>query len=138
MVSRLTSDIDAIMELLANGFDSLVTAVLTMVGVGVLLLVLDFELGAVCLLCFPVLMLLVRWFSRASSRTYRKVRETSALTIVQFIETMTGIKAVQAYRRERRNSSEVNWLIPVVEAYSWPIWYCTNLGSHPSSSRCVA
>lgn len=104
VVSRLTSDIDAIMELLANGFDTLVTAVLTMVGVGVLLLVLDLELGAVCLLCFPVLLLLVRWFSRASSRTYRKVRETSALTIVQFIETMTGIKAVQAYRREQRNS----------------------------------
>ncbi|GAA1844837.1 ABC transporter ATP-binding protein [Microlunatus capsulatus] len=104
VVSRLTSDIDAIMELLANGFDSLVTAVLTMVGVGVLLLVLDVELGAVCLLCFPVLMLLVRWFSRSSSRTYRTVRETSALTIVQFIETMTGIKAVQAYRREHRNA----------------------------------
>ena len=104
VVSRLTSDIDAIMELLANGFDSLITAVLTMVGVGVLLLVLDFQLGAVCLLCFPVLMLLVRWFSRSSSRTYRKVRETSALTIVQFIETMTGIKAVAAYRRQRRNS----------------------------------
>lgn len=104
VVSRMTSDIDAIMELLANGFDSLITAVLTMVGVGVLLLVLDVKLGAVCLLCFPVLMLLVRWFSRASSRTYRRVRETSALTIVQFIETMTGIKAVQAYRREHRNA----------------------------------
>ena len=38
VVSRLTSDIDAIMELLAGGFDGLVTAVLTMVGVGVLLL----------------------------------------------------------------------------------------------------
>ncbi|WP_375430075.1 ABC transporter ATP-binding protein [uncultured Friedmanniella sp.] len=104
VVSRMTSDIDAIMELLANGFDSLITAVLTMVGVGVLLLVLDLKLGAVCLLCFPILMLLVRWFSRASSRTYRRVRETSALTIVQFIETMTGIKAVQAYRREHRNA----------------------------------
>jgi ATP-binding cassette subfamily B protein len=104
VVSRLTSDVDAIMELLANGFDSLITAVLTMVGVGVLLLVLDLKLGAVCLVCFPILMLLVRWFSRASSRTYRRVRETSALTIVQFIETMTGIKAVAAYRRERRNS----------------------------------
>ncbi len=104
VVSRLTSDIDAIMELLANGFDSLVSAALTLVGVGVLLLVLDFRLGAVCLVCFPVLMLLVRWFSRASSKTYRKVRETSALTIVQFIETMTGIKAVTAYRREHRNA----------------------------------
>ena len=48
-------------------------------------------------------MLLVRWFSGASARTYRRVRETSALVIVQFIETMTGIRAVQAYRREPRN-----------------------------------
>ena len=74
-----------------------------MIGVGVLLLTLDLRLGAVCLICFPILMWLVRWFSRSSSRTYRRVRETSALVIVQFIETMTGIRAVQAYRRERRN-----------------------------------
>lgn len=104
VVSRLTSDIDAIAEMLQNGFDGLITAVLTMIGVGVLLLTLDLKLGAVCLLCFPLLLLLVRWFSRASSRTYRRVRELSALVIVQFVETMTGIRAVQAYRRERRNS----------------------------------
>lgn len=104
VVSRLTNDIDAIMELLQGGFDGLITAVLTMVGVGVLLLTLDFRLGAVCLIGFPVLVLLVRWFSRASSRTYRKVRESSALVIVQFVETMTGIRAVQAYRREPRNA----------------------------------
>ncbi|HYI58352.1 MAG TPA: ABC transporter ATP-binding protein [Microlunatus sp.] len=104
VVSRLTNDIDAIMELLQGGFDGLVTAVLTMVGVGILLLALDFQLGAVCLIGFPVLMLLVRWFSRASALTYRKVRETSALVIVQFVETMTGIRAVQAYRREPRNA----------------------------------
>jgi ATP-binding cassette subfamily B protein len=103
VVSRLTNDTDAIAELLANGFDGLITAALTMIGVGVLLLTLDLRLGAVCLICFPILMWLVRWFSRSSSRTYRRVRETSALVIVQFIETMTGIRAVQAYRRERRN-----------------------------------
>jgi ATP-binding cassette subfamily B protein len=103
VVSRLTNDIDAIMELLAGGFDGIITAVLTMVGVGVLLLVLDLKLGAVCLLCFPILLLLVRWFSRQSSITYRAVRENSALVIVQFVETMTGIRAVEAYRRERRN-----------------------------------
>ena len=74
-----------------------------MLGVGVLLLTLDLKLGAVCLLSFPVLMLLVRWFSRASSRTYRRVRENSALVIVHFVETMTGIRAVEAYRRQRRN-----------------------------------
>ncbi|HET9873363.1 MAG TPA: ABC transporter ATP-binding protein [Propionibacteriaceae bacterium] len=103
VVSRLTSDIDAITELLAGGFDGLVTAVLTMLGVGVMLLVLDLRLGAVCLLCFPILLLLVRWFSRQSSVTYRAVRERSALVIVQLVETLTGIRAVQAYRREPRN-----------------------------------
>jgi ATP-binding cassette, subfamily B, bacterial len=104
VVSRLTSDIDAIAELLVGGFDGLISAVLTMVGVGILLLTLDLKLGAVCLICFPILMLLVRWFSRSSSRTYRRVREASALVIVHFVETMTGIRAVQAYRREPRNS----------------------------------
>lgn len=103
VISRLTSDLDAIQELVSSGLDSLITAVLTLVGVGVFLLVLDWRLGLVCLLSFPIIMLVLRWFSLESSRTYRKVREMSALVIVQFVETMTGIRAVQAYRREPRN-----------------------------------
>ena len=104
VTSRLTSDVDAISELLVGGFDGLVTAVLTMVGVAGLMLSLDVELGLVCLVCFPLLLLLVRWFARRSAEVYRNVRELSALVIVQFVETMTGIRAVQAYRREARNS----------------------------------
>ena len=103
VVSRLTNDTDAIAELLAEGFDGLITAALTMIGVGILLITLDVELGLTCLICFPLLMFLVRWFSRNSTRTYRRVRETSAMVIVSFVETMTGIRAVQAYRRQRRN-----------------------------------
>ena len=53
VVSRLTSDVDAIMELLVGGFDGLVSAALTMVGVAVLLLTLDLHLGAVCLVVLP-------------------------------------------------------------------------------------
>ena len=103
VVSRLTNDTDAIAELLAEGFDGLITAALTMIGVGILLITLDAELGLACLICFPLLMVLVRWFSRNSTQTYRRVRETSAMVIVSFVETMTGIRAVQAYRRQRRN-----------------------------------
>lgn len=103
VVSRSTSDVEAIQEMTDSGFDGLITAVLTMVGTAVLLLTLDWQLGLVCLLGFPVLILLVRWFSRESTRTYRTVRETAALVIVHFVETMTGVRAVQAYRRERRN-----------------------------------
>ena len=55
VISRQTSDMDAIYEMLETGFDGLVTAVLTLVGVAVLLMVLDVKLGLVALLCFPFL-----------------------------------------------------------------------------------
>ncbi len=103
VVSRSTNDVEAIQDMLETGFDSLITAVLTLVGTSVLLVVLDVKLGLLCLAAVPVLVLLVWWFQRESSKTYREVREISALVIVQFVETMTGIKAVQAYRREPRN-----------------------------------
>ena len=103
VVSRSTNDVDAIQEMLQNGFDSLITAVLTLFGTSVLLIFLDWRLGLMCLVAFPILVLMAAWFRAESTKTYREVREAAALVIVQFVETMTGIKAVQAYRRERRN-----------------------------------
>jgi ABC-type multidrug transport system fused ATPase/permease subunit len=103
VVSRSTNDVDAIEEMLETGFDSLITAVLTLVGTAILLVALDVRLGLMCLAAFPILVGLVWWFSAESAKTYREVRESAALVIVQFVETMTGIKAVQAYRREPRN-----------------------------------
>ncbi|GAA3518495.1 ABC-type multidrug transport system fused ATPase/permease subunit [Streptosporangium album] len=103
VVARLTSDIDAISEMLQSGFDGLVTAVLTLTGTAVLLLVLDVHLAVVALLPLPVLLLFTRWFRRQSTITYRRTRETVALVIVHFVESMTGIRAVQAFRREPRN-----------------------------------
>ncbi|MGE0215308.1 ABC transporter ATP-binding protein [Mycolicibacterium sp.] len=103
VVSRSTNDVEAIQDMLETGFDSLITAVLTLAGTAVLLVVLDVKLGLMCLVAFPALVALVWWFRSESAKTYREVREISALVIVQFVETMTGIKAVQAYRREPRN-----------------------------------
>jgi ATP-binding cassette subfamily B protein len=103
VVSRSTNDVEAIQDMLETGFDSLITAVLTLIGTAILLVTLDVRLGLMCLAAFPVLVALVWWFRDESAKTYRKVRESAALVIVQFVETMTGIKAVQAYRREPRN-----------------------------------
>ncbi len=103
VVSRSTNDVEAIQDMLENGFDSLITAALTLAGTGVLLVVLDVRLGLMCLAAFPILAGLVWWFATESAKTYRRVRDSAALVIVQFVETMTGIKAVQAYRREPRN-----------------------------------
>ncbi|KYH44471.1 ABC transporter ATP-binding protein [Branchiibius sp. NY16-3462-2] len=103
VVSRSTNDVEAIQEMLENGFDGLITAVLTLFGTAALLIVLDVKLGLMCLISFPFLVVLAMWFRRESAITYRGVRENAALVIVQFVETMTGIQAVQAYRRQARN-----------------------------------
>ena len=103
VVSRSTNDVEAIQDMLETGFDSLITAVLTLVGTAILLVTLDVRLGLMCLAAFPILVVLIWWFSSESAKVYRKVRESAALVIVQFVETMTGIKAVHAYRREPRN-----------------------------------
>ncbi len=103
VVSRSTNDVEAIQEMLETGFDSLITAVLTLFGTAVLLIYLDWRLGLMCLVSFPILVALAAWFRAESARTYREVRDSAALVIVQFVETMTGIRAVQAYRREPRN-----------------------------------
>ena len=103
VVSRSTNDVEAIQDMLETGFDGLITAILTLGGTAVLLVVLDVHLGLVCLAAFPILVALIWWFRTQTSKVYLKVRESAALVIVQFVETMTGIKAVQAYRREPRN-----------------------------------
>lgn len=111
VISRSTSDMDAIEEMLDTGFDGLITAALTLVGTAVMLLVLDFKLGLVALVSFPFLLWLTSWFRRRSAIAYRRTRATIAALIVHFVESMTGIRAVQAFRREPRNEeifAEVN------------------------------
>ncbi|HEY0690340.1 MAG TPA: ABC transporter ATP-binding protein [Kribbella sp.] len=103
VISRLTSDVDVIDEMLETGFDGLVTALLTLFGTAILLLTLDVRLGLVSLLSFPLLFVLTAWFRRRSALVYRRTREAVALVIVHFVESMTGIRAVQAFRREPRN-----------------------------------
>ncbi|MEU6075649.1 ABC transporter ATP-binding protein [Micromonospora sp. NPDC047074] len=103
MVSRLTSDLDSIGELAGGGIDGLVLAVLSILSVAGILLWLDLPLAAVTLLAFPFLIWLTRWFARASADAWRRTRETVALVIVHFVESMRGIRAVQAFRREPRN-----------------------------------
>jgi len=103
VISRQTSDIDAIYEMLETGFDGLVTAALTLFGTSALLLFLDVKLGLVALLCGPFVAWLTNWFRKSSAKTYRLTREKVALVIVHFVESMGGIRAVQAFRREPRN-----------------------------------
>jgi ATP-binding cassette, subfamily B, bacterial len=103
VISRQTSDVEAIAELLGHGLLQLTTSTLTLVGISVILLVQDVQLALVSLSVVPVLWLLTRWFRHHSERAYRATREAIALVIVHFVESLGGIQAVHSFRRERRN-----------------------------------
>jgi ATP-binding cassette, subfamily B, bacterial len=105
IISRQTSDIDAISDLFEEGLDSLISAILTLLLVGTGMLLLDWQLGLVVLAGFIPLTWLTTWFRRESASAYRRTREAIALVIVHFVETFGGIRAVQAFRREPRNSA---------------------------------
>ena len=103
VISRQTSDVEAIAELLGHGLLQLTTSVLTLAGITVLLVVLDPVLAVVSLAVMPALWLLTRWFRHHSEQAYRATREAIALVIVHFVESLGGIQAVHAFRREPRN-----------------------------------
>ncbi|WP_291053250.1 ABC transporter ATP-binding protein [Herbiconiux sp.] len=111
IISRQTSDLDAIRELLDSGINQLVQGVLYMVFTAVALFLLDVESGFILLGALVPLAVLTRWFQLRSQRLFRRTRVASARLIVKFVESMTGIRAVKAFRTEKRNEDEFGGLV---------------------------
>ncbi|AUY49774.1 ABC transporter ATP-binding protein [Streptomyces sp. CB01881] len=105
IISRATSDVDALRELLSEGLQELLTVFLSVCYISVLLLVMDWRLGLVSLGSFVPLFLIARSFRRRSRLVYRRSRTSAASLIVRFTETMNGIRPVKAFRRERANDA---------------------------------
>jgi ABC-type multidrug transport system fused ATPase/permease subunit len=103
VISRQTSDIEALEDMLKSGIVTLVTSVLTLVGIAVVLVVLNAQLAVPVLASLPILWAMTRWFRGQSERAYRATRDAIALVIVHFVESLGGIQAVHAFRREPRN-----------------------------------
>lgn len=110
LIARQTSDLDSIREFLGESLNSVVAGVLLMLFTAAALLLLDGWSGAILLLSLVPLALLTRWFQRRSRVVFRKSRVASAKLIVKFVETMTGIRAVQAFRAESRNNEHFGQL----------------------------
>ncbi|MGN6743766.1 MAG: ABC transporter ATP-binding protein [Amnibacterium sp.] len=106
IISRQTSDLDSIRELLDGGVNELVMSVLYMFFTAVGLVLVDPTSGLVLVCSFLPLALLLGWFQRKSEAVFRESRVASAKLIVHFVETMTGMRAVQAFRKEGRNNDD--------------------------------
>ncbi|TFD49122.1 ABC transporter ATP-binding protein [Cryobacterium frigoriphilum] len=111
IISRQTSDLDAIRELLDSGINQLVQGVLYMLFTAIALFLVDGTSGLVLFGALIPLAVLTRWFQVRSQTLFRQSRVASASLIVHFVETMTGIRAVKAFRKEKRNEKQFGGLV---------------------------
>jgi len=101
VVARMTNDIEAMSDLVTDGLVTFITSVITLLGIAVILVLMDWQLALATLTVAPALALAATRFRRQSSAAWRRVRETATVVTVQLQEALSGVRAIQAFRRER-------------------------------------
>jgi ATP-binding cassette subfamily B protein len=106
IMTRMTSDIEALAQLFQQGLVTLVVAGLTAPGVAVALFVLDWRLAAAAMTVVPPLAVLTWWFRRSSDAAYARVRDKVAGVMASLQEGLSGVRVTHAFARQDRNYSE--------------------------------
>jgi ABC-type multidrug transport system fused ATPase/permease subunit len=106
IIARLTSDVDALSDVLSQGLATLVSNVLMLCAAIVGLFILDWRLGLVALVVVPPGIVITRWFQRRSHAAQSDVRTKISILTAQIAESVAGMAIVQAFNRERAFQSE--------------------------------
>jgi ABC-type multidrug transport system fused ATPase/permease subunit len=101
IISRLTSDVDALSDVLSQGLTALVVNSLTLIAAVIGLFVLDWRLGLVAMVILPPTVVGARIFQVRSHAAFLRVRETIAALTAQIAESIAGVAIIQAFNRER-------------------------------------
>jgi ATP-binding cassette subfamily B protein len=108
IVARMTNDIEAIGTVLSDGIIGLITGLITLLGIGAILILLDWRLALITLLVVPPLAALAIWFRRRTRPAWRAVREAATTVTVRLQEALTGIHTIQAFHREQAAADQVD------------------------------
>ena len=111
VIARQTSDLESIGELLSGGLSELVVGGMFMLFTAGALFLLDPQSFLVLLVALVPLAVLTRWFQLGTNKGYRQQRVASSRLIQYFVETMTGIRAVKAFRKEKSNEDHFGGLV---------------------------
>jgi ATP-binding cassette subfamily B protein len=104
VMSRMTSDIENLQQLLQDGLSQLAIQGLTMVVITVILFTINVELALITVvLVLPALFAASVWFKRASERGYDRVRDGIASVLADLSESLHGVRIVTAHNRQRHN-----------------------------------
>ena len=102
LMTRVTTDVDALNELFASGVVSVFRDVFMLAGIAVVLFVMDWRLAVVALSVLPLIAGVTQWFRRNARQSYREVRGWIARINAFLQENVTGMATVQLFRREAR------------------------------------
>ncbi len=103
IMTRMTSDVDALSSFLQTGLVTMVSSLLTFVGVLAAMLVINLRLGLLVLAITPVLAVATVIFRRKSSQAYTEARERISVVNADLAENVAGLRVTQAFRREGTN-----------------------------------
>ncbi|MFG1811430.1 ABC transporter ATP-binding protein [Streptomyces sp. NPDC049040] len=106
IMTRMTTDVDALSGFLQTGLITAVVSLLTVVGVLVTLLVVDAGLAVVLLCVLPLLIGATALFRHHSVPAYHEARERISAVNACLQENVTAIRVTQAFRREDRNTRD--------------------------------
>jgi len=104
IMTRMTTDVDALSSFFQTGLITMVNSVLTFVAVLILMLVINLRLGLTLTLFLPALIAATVIFRYKSSRAYSEAREKVSVVNADLAENVAGLRVAQAYRREQVNS----------------------------------
>ncbi|MEV4598963.1 ABC transporter ATP-binding protein [Amycolatopsis sp. NPDC049253] len=105
IMTRMTTDVDALSTFLQTGLATAVVSALTLVGITVALLVTDASLALYALAMLPVLLVATLVFRRVASRAYTEAREKVSVVNADMQENVSGLRVAQAYTREERSAA---------------------------------
>jgi len=103
IMTRMTSDVDALSTFLQTGLVTMVSSLLTFVGVLAAMLVINVKLGLLVLAIVPVLAVATVVFRMKSSKAYTEARERISVVNADLAENVAGLRVTQAFRREGTN-----------------------------------
>ncbi|MFK8846786.1 ABC transporter ATP-binding protein [Streptomyces sp. Ac-502] len=101
IMTRMTTDVDALSTFLQTGLVTAVVSVLTFFGILVALLVIDVQLALVVFATLPPLVIGTYFFRKQSVKAYELARERISVVNGDLQESVAGLRIVQAFRRER-------------------------------------
>jgi ABC-type multidrug transport system fused ATPase/permease subunit len=101
IIARLTSDVDAVSDVLSQGMPTLVANLVLLPAALIALLIADWRLGLVVFAILPPTLVLTRWFQRTSHVALVETRNRIGAVTAQIAESVSGMAVVQAFNRER-------------------------------------